>query len=79
MDLNRPDTCAWCESELIVGRQPDTGRPLTGEESAAGFFACHVECRERMDGFFAGLASRGVFVDVSVTDGNPEHGGEDDR
>ena len=56
--------CGWCYGEALEGRREDAGRPLTEEEAAVGFWACHAECRPLMDAMMAELASRGVFATV---------------
>lgn len=64
-----PDpACSWCYSEALIGNREDAGRPLTGTETAAGFWAAHAECCGKVDAIFADLASRGVFASVHDRD-----------
>jgi len=62
--------CTYCHAMQIEGRREDVGRPLTAEEAAGGFFATHAECRPLLDELFAGLASKGVFVEVDDDHGH---------
>ena len=56
--------CCWCDAQRIQGKREDVGRPLTEKEKAAGFLACHEECRPKLRELFASLASKGVYVEI---------------